>query len=477
MVCASLVLCGVVVSESVAQDDQRPERRALSAGERQALERAGEESRVREEARERRLASPGERAARERSRSAFRDLGGRAAQLAAREQLGVGQRRWERPENIVQRLGDEVAVVQRADGERAVALSSVPLWTTDGAGREVPVDLSVQARDGGFGPVASVVDTRFGASVGDGASLDDVVSFAPVVGDEAVEGEPFVDKVYYANVGPDPDTDFMLAALPTGAEALWILRSPRAGEAHVLEFALGEGEVLELDEEVAGGAVVKRDGKVVSRIAPPSAVDGDGTVIDASYRVEGARLVVEVAHRDKDLKYPLEVDPAVIVYGLGPNGNPGVFYGWNPYEYNCGGIAFTAVNSSPQAVSMGPGSFSQWCYGRWRYQAPGSAYVFEMDLAGMFHGTSGGMGAYYGIMNADGSSPGGSMYTDGNDPPVGPQPVAEYSSLTNVARRVCTTSFDNNGQLCPSSTGNAGNMAFFGMVNAVGKYYATTQAS
>jgi len=205
VVCASLVLCGVVAGESVAQDDRRAERRALSAAEREELERAGEESRVREETRERRLASPGERAARERSRSAYRDRGDQAAEMAAREQLGVGQRRWERPENVVQRLGDEVAVVQRENGERAVALSSVPLWTTDAMGREVPVDLSVQAQDGGFGPAASVVDTRFGASVGDGASLDDVVSFAPVVGDRTVEGEAFADKVYYANVGPDPD--------------------------------------------------------------------------------------------------------------------------------------------------------------------------------------------------------------------------------------------------------------------------------
>ncbi|MCP9489522.1 MAG: hypothetical protein MSC31_06555, partial [Solirubrobacteraceae bacterium MAG38_C4-C5] len=177
-------------------------------------------------------------------------------------------------------MGDEVAVVQGADGERAVALSSVPLWTEAG----VPVDLSVQARDGGFGPVASVVATEIAERVDGGVSLDGVVSFAPVVGDGAAEGEAFGDKVYYANVGPGPDTDFMVAALPTGAEALWILRSPSAAQEHALEFSLGEGEVLELDDEdVAGGAVVTREGEVVAKVAPPSAVDADGTVIEASY--------------------------------------------------------------------------------------------------------------------------------------------------------------------------------------------------
>jgi hypothetical protein len=172
--------------------------------------------------------------------------------MAAREQLGVGQRRWERPENVVQRLGDDVAVVQRENGERAVALSSVPLWTTDAMGREVPVDLSVQAQDGGFGPAASVVDTRFGASVGDGASLDDVVSFAPVVGDRTVEGEAFADKVYYANVGPDPDTDFMLAALPTrlGARALRRLACGASVRRFQFRYAPHGAYALRQDQEL-----------------------------------------------------------------------------------------------------------------------------------------------------------------------------------------------------------------------------------
>lgn len=121
VVCASLLLCGVVVSEAVAQQERGAQRRALSAGEREAMERAREEGRVREQARERRLARPEERSARERSRSAYRDQGDRAARMSARELLGVGQRRWERPEGIVERLGDDVAVVEGADGERAVA--------------------------------------------------------------------------------------------------------------------------------------------------------------------------------------------------------------------------------------------------------------------------------------------------------------------------------------------------------------------
>ncbi|MCP9492004.1 MAG: hypothetical protein MSC31_19330, partial [Solirubrobacteraceae bacterium MAG38_C4-C5] len=164
-------------------------------------------------------------------------------------------------------------------------------------------------------------------------------------------------------------------------------------------------------------------------------------------------------------------------YGQGPNGNPGMFHGWNPFEFNCGGIAFSPVSSTPMALSMGTGGWTAGCYGRWRYHAPGSAYVFEMDLAGMFHNSSTGMAVFYGILNGDGSSPGGGTYLNGNDPPVDSQPAAEWGALNNVARRVCTTGFDNNGALCPSSTGNAGNFAYFGLYNNVSKYYPATQAS
>jgi hypothetical protein len=408
VVLVAMALGGVAAGESLAQG---PRQDRLSAAERERLERAREEGRAREEARERRRARPEERAARVRSRSAYRSQGDREAQMTARERLGVGQRRWERPRGIVQRLDDGVAVVRREDGQRAVALSSVPLWTRDEAGDVVPVDLSVARRGSGFGPLASVVDTRIAERVGGGVSLDGegAVRFAPVVDDESVTGEAFGDKVYYANVDPGADTDFMVAALPTGAEALWILRSPRAAEQQALDFSLGASEVLEL-EEATGGAVVKRGEEVVARIAAPTAVDSGGTEVEVAYRVAGSRLIVDVAHRDEDLEYPIEVDPVAIVYGQGPNGSPGVFAGWS-YGYNCGGLVFSSTNSTPQVVQKPPGYWPAGCYGQWRYKAPGSAYVFEMDLSNVFHQISDtGKGVWYGIVNADGSSPGGGTY-------------------------------------------------------------------
>jgi hypothetical protein len=240
-----------------------------------------------------------------------------------------------------------------------------------------------------------------------------------------------------------------------------------------LEFSLPEGARLELDPATPGGARVVREGEVLSQIAPPSALDANGTMVESAYRVEGSRLVVTTRHRDEDVKYPIQVDPAVaIVYGNGPNGNVGHFAGWNNYDFNCGGIAFSGWWTTPQYVQFGPGGWTAGCYGRWRYHAPGSAYVFEMDFAGLNHYTEGGTWVWYGIMNSDGSSPGGGTYLNGNDPPVDRQPAVE-GALGNAARRVCTTGYDNDGRLCPSDVGNPGNIAFFGLYNAVSKYYST----
>jgi hypothetical protein len=135
----AVVLAGVGVSSAAAQQG-RPEaqRRELGPEERRDLRRALRQGDAREQARRDRRARPEERAERERSRSAYRGLGVGEAQRVARERLGAGERRWRRPKGVVDRLDDRTAIVQRPDGERAVALSSVPLWTENASQERVP---------------------------------------------------------------------------------------------------------------------------------------------------------------------------------------------------------------------------------------------------------------------------------------------------------------------------------------------------
>lgn len=316
---------------------------------------------------------------------------------------------------------------------------------------------------------------RIAKRAGGGVALGGL-GFVPTHSTEDAPAVAFADKAYFANT--QKDTDFMVSAVPFGAEASWVLRSVQSPERLGLDLRLARGESLIVDPDRPAGAAVKRAGETIARIAPPTAVDADGKAVPASYDLAGSELRVKVDHRDRDLKYPLIVDPYfAVIYGRGPNGNPNTFAGWSPNR-NCGMLQFGSVSTAPQLAYFPPGGVSAGCFGVWAYVAPGSAYVFEADFANLNHWGSAGNGAWYGILNADGSvPPGGSTYTNGNDPPVAPQPLYENAPLVGAARRVCTTAYDNNGQICPQSVGNPGNVTFFGIYNAVSQAYTSNQSA
>lgn len=168
-----------------------------------------------------------------------------------------------------------------------------------------------------------------------------------------------------------------------------------------------------------------------------------------------------------------------MVYGTGPNGNPNTYAGWTSIA-TCGGLGFSAPATSPlHAYLPANVGFAKDCWGRWRYFAPGSAYVFQIDFANLQHWASSGNGTWYGIVNADGSIPdGGGTYFDGYQAPVWPQSVFyENQAVVNAARRVCTTAANTHGATCNDSVGTQGNVAFFGIYNNSPQAYSSNQSA
>lgn len=92
-----------------------------------------------------------------------------AAQQLARHVLGVGRRVWRRPAGVVLRLDAQTAVVQLPDGQRAVARSTVPLWTQQ-AGQSTPVDLTLHRTRSVIAPAAPLVPVTIAATVEGGVS-------------------------------------------------------------------------------------------------------------------------------------------------------------------------------------------------------------------------------------------------------------------------------------------------------------------
>ncbi len=140
------------------------------------------------------------------------------------------------------------------------------------------------------------------------------------------------------------DTDYVAAATRAGAQVMWQLRSPQAPERLGLDVDVPAGASLRI---VAGDVeIVDSDGAVLSVITAPVAIGADGADVPAAFRFVDGRLVVEVEHHDRDVAYPIMVDPEVRDV-------------WGSYDFsaNCGG--------GPTNFAPGRWTYQQWVNGFW----------------------------------------------------------------------------------------------------------------
>ncbi|MCP9491856.1 MAG: DUF6531 domain-containing protein [Solirubrobacteraceae bacterium MAG38_C4-C5] len=125
------------------------------------------------------------------------------------------------------------------------------------------------------------------------------------------------DRVFYASTLTD--TDVFAGATATGAEVALQLRSPASPERFVFDVELPEGAVVRratTEEPIPGdppqSLEVARGDEVLGYVRPPQAHDVDGRSLAVAMRAEGDRIVLEVPHRDGDIRYPALVDPEVV---------------------------------------------------------------------------------------------------------------------------------------------------------------------
>ena len=85
-----------------------------------------------------------------------------------------------------------------------------------------------------------------------------------------------------------------------------MLRSRLSPEQLRYRVTLPAGATL---KAVAGGAVVSRGGVILARVPAPSARDAQGTAMPVQMRVAGDELLLSVEHRERDVAYPVLVDP------------------------------------------------------------------------------------------------------------------------------------------------------------------------
>jgi RHS repeat-associated protein len=292
-------------------------------------------------------------------------------------------------DRIVRYLGENSAYVEREGVKGGTMIeSTLPLRAVDEQGRKAPVDLSLLDAGAWLEPRTPLVSVRLPKRLSDGIRLDDAgVAIRPI--GEPVAAQEVEGKAFYAS--SDVDTDFIAFPVPAGVESMLQLRSVDSPERHRLALSLPAGARLQ-----AGGAGqpirVVRDGETLGTITPPVAVDADGHPVPASFDAQGTTIELRVDHRERDVAYPVLVDPTYYAdqrywhrTDLPVSGHArrpyGDMEGWTYTENDPWGLV------SPSGWTGDGGglhvTLADWAYtgnwGEWLFQAPGDTWIWRVE--------------------------------------------------------------------------------------------------
>ncbi len=277
---------------------------------------------------------------------------------------------------------DSTALVDGVNG-RTLLTSLLPLRSPDGSsGAKTPVSTTLESSDGGYEPVNALTPLEIPQDLGDGVSLQRVGITVTPVGVESADGRRVGgDKVFFAN--STTDTDVVVGALPDGVETFSQIRSTDSPDEQGLKFELPPGASLEKSPD-GPGEVIERDGVVLARVSPASAVDANGVNVPVSEVVHGDTVSIRVDDTNTRVQYPILLDPTVTVDSrLWDTGTSGTsLVGW---EYKTTNInAFSSSTSGAWGRGLyslvHAGMINATDAGEWRYTAPGDARIFSFGL-------------------------------------------------------------------------------------------------
>ncbi len=310
--CFVLVLCPGAASADTTSGESFGDPLVISGS---PTER--EEAQAQEEAR---LSNPEAVAEREASQTSFENLDAEQAEKLAREtfpslvdEAAVASPQVPDGARITSYTSENTALLELADGKRAVIESSAPIATDSGANGLVPIDLSLAEASGSvLEPTTPAVELSIPKQLDDGVTLNESgVSLTPV----DAEGGPLSttgrvlagSDVLYANALTDTDVVVKPTALGFNEDAL--VRSERSPQQ--LAYRVGLPQGASLDETSPGGPVeVVNAGATLATILPANAHDAAGTVVPVSMSVSGDTITVSV--NGEGYQYPIAVDPTVI---------------------------------------------------------------------------------------------------------------------------------------------------------------------
>jgi hypothetical protein len=212
----------------------------------------------------------------------------------------------------LERIDGPTRAVVRVGDERRLMIATTPLAVPSETAGLKPLDLTLQAaEDGDFEPAAAAGLLRIprvldeGIRIGQGGLELRAGRPGARTAGEIVEG-----GVLYVN--SDTDTDTVVRPRPAGLEVFDVLRSENSPED--LRFELAGLDDARLRRNDDGSFEIMVGDQARGAIGRPMASDADGEPVALEATAEGGALRVRVAHRGRDVAYPILVDPILEWY-------------------------------------------------------------------------------------------------------------------------------------------------------------------
>jgi sugar lactone lactonase YvrE len=287
--------------------------------------------------------------------------------------------------------GGTAALVTTDDGAELLD-AGIPVEARDAEGTTSKVDLTLEDAGDEYLPGNPLIAIRLPETADKSIHLEENLGIKATVDGESV-GQLFGDKsVFYPEV--QPSTDLLASPIAKGIELSDQLRSVESPEALRFELQLPSGVGLRSDGN--GGAEIVHDEKPIARIPFPTAVDAQGTEVPVNLEVEGAAIVLHVAHRQGDYAYPILVDPTLIEDWYNASWYNGANlqalsdgswqWGTNTsWVYGSTSCIWTCWGSGRGLyVSAASGNHGGGQFGQWTYTPPGSTSYITSALISPF---------------------------------------------------------------------------------------------
>ncbi|HWT94094.1 MAG TPA: RHS repeat-associated core domain-containing protein [Solirubrobacteraceae bacterium] len=348
----------------------------------------------------------------------------------------------------IEYLGERSALMtpEKKGARSTIVESTTPLQSKGPDGKLRPLDLNLRTKGSGYlAPVNAGTDVLVSRRLDRWSLLPEVgVKVRPIVPRGGRVTARQAATAFFANVGAS--TDVSMSAEPGGLQAMWVLRSPSSPSALTLAF---DAPQLKLTKRPAGDVLLRgAKGKRLAVVRAPVAWDARGRMVRVTTKVVGKRLRYAVAHRGRELDYPIVVDPVTETYNWASST---VTTGWTarlPSPVNGHSSSFVSGSGLRLGFAGTAGTASS---AEWYYAAPAGATItsFTAGVTTLTSSTPAGTNCVVlGLRQADVNTTtrGATIDPSGTPAPKCTTPVASATYASPAG---------------PSPAPNLGNVAYF----------------